>query len=145
MADRMKPLPTDRLANLLPPIDVYTHIPQMQYLYFENSENHPFEFDAPDFSMVNAWWLADAAMLAYSDVSVVEYGFKKAGFGKVELFTGKTTQCYVARRKEYLYKDGRYVEYVFVVFRGTRAPGKNQDIIGVVNDWRVDLHVGLVP
>src|SRR5690348_17269137 len=101
MPERLKPFPTDRISNLLPPIDIYTHIPQTQYIYFEDSENHPFQYYASGFSIVNAWWLADAAMLAYSDVPVAEYWFRKAGFESFEWFRGKTTSCYVVTRRVY--------------------------------------------
>src|ERR1700682_5639203 len=52
-----KPLPADTWSNLFyPPSD---------YRYFENSDQFEFEPGAQDFSWKNAWWLADAALLAY--------------------------------------------------------------------------------
>jgi hypothetical protein len=52
-----KPLPADTWDNLFyPPPD---------YRYFENCAQHDFEPNAPEYSWVNAWWLADAALLAY--------------------------------------------------------------------------------
>jgi triacylglycerol lipase len=52
-----KPVPADTWNNLFyPPSD---------YRYFENSNQFDFEPGAHDFSWKNAWWLADAALLAY--------------------------------------------------------------------------------
>jgi triacylglycerol lipase len=52
-----KPLPADTWNNLFyPPSD---------YRYFENSDRFDFDPAAQDFSWRNAWWLADAALLAY--------------------------------------------------------------------------------
>src|SRR6478672_7272292 len=117
MPDRMKPLPTGDFSNVVPPIDSYTFNPEAEYIYFSDSDDHPFDFAAEDFRILNAWWLSDASMLAYSDPNTVYYWFKQAGFSEVETFSGETTRCYVAIRKE----------YIFVVFRGTRTP-KNEDI-----------------
>jgi hypothetical protein len=118
MADGIKPVPTGDLANLLPPIDSYTYVPRVEYEYFEGCEQHPFKWDADQFEMINAWWLADAAMLAYSDPRVIEFWCKKAGFTEFDWFGGKSTGCYVATAER----------YAFIVFRGTRAPGKGQSL-----------------
>jgi hypothetical protein len=135
MADRMKPVPTGELANLLPPIYSYTYAPRVEYQYFEAAEKHPFKWDADHFEMINAWWLADAAMLAYSDPRVIEFWCKRAGFTEFDWFGGKSTGCYVATAER----------YAFIVFRGTRAPGKRQNLRGVAIDWSVDFHTQLVP
>src|SRR6266516_1192348 len=52
-----KPLPDDTWDNL--------YYPPPTYSYFENSARFDFEPGAPDFSWKNAWWLADASLLAY--------------------------------------------------------------------------------
>jgi triacylglycerol lipase len=52
-----KPLPADTWNNLF--------YPPPGYRYFENSDRFDFEPGAQDFSWRNAWWLADAALLAY--------------------------------------------------------------------------------
>jgi hypothetical protein len=52
-----KPLPADTWDNLFyPPPD---------YVYFADSERFDFEPAAQELSWKNAWWLADAALLAY--------------------------------------------------------------------------------
>jgi hypothetical protein len=53
----LKQLPEDTWKNLF--------YPPRDYKYFEDCAQHDFEPDAQDFSPVNAWWLADAAVLAY--------------------------------------------------------------------------------
>src|SRR5450432_2798997 len=52
-----KPLPDDTWANL--------YYPPPAYKYFENCGQFNFEPNAPDFSPKNAWWLAEASLLAY--------------------------------------------------------------------------------
>src|ERR1700733_875742 len=52
-----KPLPADTWENL--------YYPPPNYNYFENSDRFDFEPGAPNFSWRNAWWLADASLLAY--------------------------------------------------------------------------------
>jgi triacylglycerol lipase len=52
-----KPLPGDTWDNL--------YYPPPNYRYFENCDRFDFEPGAPDFSWKNAWWLAEASLLAY--------------------------------------------------------------------------------
>src|SRR5205809_539354 len=111
MPDGTKPFPADDLSNLLPPIDSYTSSSRLNYEYFEGSEKHPFNSESDAFDMINAWWLADAALLAYSDRGIIEYWCEKAGFTEFHWFSGNSTQCYVAATER----------YAFVVFRGTQA------------------------
>jgi Lipase (class 3)/RoxA-like, cytochrome c-like len=134
MEDGMKPFPTDDLKNLLPPINDYTYVPRDSYEYFKEAESHPFKPNAIRFESVNAWWLADSAMLAYSDRDVIEYWCEKAGFKEFHWFNGASTQCFVAATEQ----------YVFVVFRGTQAPGKRQSLRDVAIDWSVDFETPFV-
>jgi triacylglycerol lipase len=52
-----KPLPADTWDNL--------YFPPPGYRYFEDSDRFDFEPDATNFSAKNAWWLAEASLLAY--------------------------------------------------------------------------------
>ena len=52
-----KPLPDDTWNNL--------YYPPANYAYFEGSDRVGFEPGARDFSWRNAWWLAEASLLAY--------------------------------------------------------------------------------
>ena len=134
MEDGMKPFPTDDLANLLPPIDSYIYVPRIPYEYFKEAKSHPFKPNAIRFESINAWWLADSAMLAYSDRDVIKFWCEKAGFREFHWFNGASTQCFVAATEQ----------YVFVVFRGTQAPGKRQSLRDVAIDWSVNFEMSLV-
>ncbi len=52
-----KPMPADTWDNL--------YYPPPDYQYFEDSAEVDFEPDAAGFSWRNAWWLAEASLLAY--------------------------------------------------------------------------------
>jgi len=70
-----KQLPDDTWENLFyPPSD---------YKYFEDCAQHDFEPTALEFSWVNAWWLADAALLAYvKNWDAVKGNLEAAGLDK---------------------------------------------------------------
>ncbi len=134
----LKRFPTENIANLLPPVRKYTYddsLPAIPYRYFENADEVPFDVGVRDCSLVNAWWLGDAAMLAYSDPDEIEKSCKAAGFKTVEFFSHDCTQCFVAARKE----------YVFVAFRGTQAPTPGQPWHEVVRNWMTDFDMPLLP
>lgn len=85
-----KLFPAENIANLLPPVRTYTFddaLPAIPYQYFENAGAVPFEVDARDCSLVNAWWLGDAAMLAYSGPHEIEAACAAAGFETVQFFS----------------------------------------------------------
>lgn len=90
-------------------------VPDRARAYFEGWEAHPFRADAAEFEPVNAWWLAEASMLAYADADFIALalrgaGLTAAGFG-VECFARGGTQCFVL--------DGGGA--VVVAFRGTQV------------------------
>jgi triacylglycerol lipase len=103
-----KLLPADTWQNLFyPPPD---------YKYFENADGFPFEPDAPGFSWKNAWWLADAAVLAYvKDWSAVKAALNAAGFDDVRPIgpdAAKSTKGFFASRSG-------SAPFALVSFRGT--------------------------
>lgn len=77
----------------------------------------PFEAAARVFSPVNAWWLADAALLSYWDAGVAATRFREQAGLESEFFTNGGTQAYVA------WNDSA----VIVAFRGTQ-PNQLSDI-----------------
>lgn len=85
--------------------------PCEDHLYFQHGEQFPFENDADAFSRVNAWWLSEAAMLAYSETDFAFPCFENAGFNKIRFLAGRSTKCYVAANRD----------FAIVAFRGTEC------------------------
>lgn len=98
-----KPIPLITWDNMAPPF--------RDHHYFQDREYFPFEADAGSFSLVNAWWLVEAALLAYAEEGFALPRFKAAGFDAVRFFTGHSTQCYVAESNR----------FAIVSFRGTEC------------------------
>jgi hypothetical protein len=59
-----RPWPQPTLDALRPP--------KADFAYFAGADRVPFEPEAIGFSTANAWWLADASMLAYGDRTFVD-------------------------------------------------------------------------
>lgn len=109
--------------------------PNRSFRYFENFQTNPFKPDAIDFEMVNAWWLAEAALLAYGDEGFVNQmlettGLKAAGFA-VRFFGEHNIQCFAAHNDE----------FIIVSFRGTEV----DNFWGTVMDVATDLKFIPVP
>jgi triacylglycerol lipase len=62
-----RPLPPETVDGLRPP--------RVGFPYFAHADQFPFEPHATTYSAANAWWLADAAFLAYGDAAFIEAGF----------------------------------------------------------------------
>jgi hypothetical protein len=77
----------------------------------------PFDASARGFAPVNAWWLADAALLSYWDAGEATTRFREQAGLESEFFTSGGTQAYVA------WNDSA----VIVAFRGTQ-PNQQSDI-----------------
>ena len=87
--------------------------PNLDYPYFEDAPQHPFRPTAQAFDLVNASWLADAALLAYAEPDFAEARFQQTGFTKVRFVHGPEshTQGYVAANDH----------FVIITFRGTEV------------------------
>ncbi len=86
--------------------------PYLDYKYFQDCDRLPFRPHAHQFDMVNAWWLIEAATLAYAPPRFAFEKFTRTGcFQQVEFFDTKTTQCYVASTDR----------FAIVAFRGSEA------------------------
>ncbi|MEN6625705.1 MAG: lipase family protein [Candidatus Sumerlaeia bacterium] len=77
------------------------------YEFFENAGQHPFWPDVAEFDAVNAWWCAEAALLAYvPDKRFVRDRLARAGFDEVKYFDnagpalGPDMQFFVAARRD---------------------------------------------
>jgi triacylglycerol lipase len=91
------------------------------YKHFENAAANPFQPNAADLSRVNAWWLAEAALLTYWSPADAIPIYRSAGFD-CTFVSANGTDCYVASQKD----------FVVVAFRGTQ-PGQWQDVLADAN------------
>jgi len=106
--------------------------PYPKYHYFEGGKDYPFNFLAHSFDMVNAWWLMEASVLAYTDETTVRKHLQDAPVTNAKFFNGPSTQCYVANNKD----------FAWVVFRGTEIrprPGSEYDFRNIIADILADL------
>jgi pimeloyl-ACP methyl ester carboxylesterase len=95
-----------------------------EYVFFENSVTVPFT-PTPAFSLTNAWWLADSALLSYWPPEQARSAFTHGGFGDTQFFSVDSTQCYVASTDS----------FVVVSFRGTEITQLEDDL----TDARAEL------
>jgi triacylglycerol lipase len=71
------------------PASTYDNLfyPPAGYRYFENAANFSFHPQATGFDPVNAWWLADAAVLAYEkEAATVTHWLQQAGLSNFQPF-----------------------------------------------------------
>lgn len=121
MPKPLRSLPADTWNNLFyPPSD---------YRYFEECNQFEFEPDARDFSWRNAWWLADASLLAYvKDVANAGSALARAGFSSVcrigENPLSSTKAFFAVRSASH--------PFALLAFRGT----DRDDFANVVTDVR---------
>jgi hypothetical protein len=99
------------------------------YEHFEHGTDLPFDAAASSFSRLNAWWLADAALLAYWPAAEVDRRFKKVEFTTIAPIDRDGTQCFVAINDA----------LAIVAFRGTE-PDAFQDLLTdaeiVLDPWK---------
>ena len=102
------------------------------FTHFENAAANPFQANPADFPRVNAWWLAEAALLTYWKPADAIPIFQRAGF-QAEFLTAESTDCYVASQKD----------WAVVAFRGTE-PDQWKDVLTDVDILLVPWTSGLV-
>lgn len=94
-----------------------------EYVHFESSIDVPFDPGAQAFSVVNAWWLTDCALLTYWPEAEARARFRGNGrFDDAVLIDRSGTQCYVAWTSA----------VVVAAFRGTQ-PNERIDILRDLN------------
>lgn len=104
--------------KLLPPPTLNNLVPvSVGHSYFENFAGHPFEPSDTAFSLVKAWWLAEASLLVYGDEPFIRQRLIDSGLVEtlglsVRFFRGEVrgTQCVVLDNDR----------LAIVAFRGTR-------------------------
>ena len=113
-----------RLDDLVPPHE--------NYRYFSPDRVGQLEPSEVEFSVPNACWMADAALLAYADEEQARQWssqpFAQGQFQDVRYFVGKTTQAYVAV----------HAEFIVTAFRGTRLV-KPQQQASAESQWELFL------
>lgn len=118
----MKKLPNPSERNLIPP--------DMDYVYFEESGNHPLEPEMLEYSAVNSWWLAECAFLAYCHPGFARMALKLAGFDGFRFFGATGTECMVSWNNH----------AVITAFRGTELKS-----VSALHEIRTDLNAIPVP
>jgi len=114
-----KPLPRPLLSLVLHPEN------DPDYRHFEDAMSVPFETTATAFSRVNAWWLADAALLSYWKPEIAGRIFSDhANLGSAPI-QRLDTQAYVAWNRA----------FALVAFRGTQP----DSLIDVLTDALIGL------
>jgi len=111
--------------------------PYPDYPPFAHAGQYPFEVEREGFSLVNAWWLIEAATLAYAMPGDARHGYLYAGFTEAEYLSDASTQCYLLSNDT----------FSILVFRGTesrRRPGQ-KDYRDIVADVKADANLVLVP
>ena len=102
MSVKPVPPPSSRLL-FLPAHDT-------EYVHFAGAKVRPFEPESAGFSATNAWWLADAALLAYWPPEQAPATFARAGLVHTQFFTHGSTQCYVASNEQFAITSFRGTE-----------------------------------
>jgi triacylglycerol lipase len=122
-----KSIPAITYKNISPPYK--------DYEYFQNREIVPFEYRASSFSLVNAWWLAEASTLVYADEAYVRPRFREAGLNRVVFFNRSGTQCFIASNSR----------FAIVAFRGSEIWNKDQgfDLGQMIADFMTDIDIRL--
>ena len=122
-----KEIPRITFKNLSPPFTDYD--------YFQGYQEYPFQVKATAFSLINAWWLAEAATLVYADEEFVRDRFSNAGLPQVRFFDKHSTQCYVANNDQ----------FAIVAFRGSEIWKKKEkfDLSKVMADLKADVDIRL--
>lgn len=93
--------------------------PPKDYQYFQEAIQYPFNSDVIEHSVVNAWWLAEFATLAYESRAKVDDEVNKLGSSRF-VWLNEDIQTHT---------DGFFVEFetfVVVAFRGTELPKISQ-------------------
>lgn len=122
-----KEIPAITFKNLSPPYK--------DYAYFQHHELFPFEYKASVFSLINAWWLAEASILVYADEAFVKQRFSEAGLKRVKFFNRSGTQCFIAANNR----------FAIVAFRGSEIWKRNErfDPGQIIADFKTNIDIRL--
>jgi len=93
----------------------------------------PFESQATGYSLKNAYWLAQAANIAYQDKSTIQPAVAKLGLKNFEFLSRRDTEGYVAANEK----------VIIVAFRGTE-PTHLRDLLADAQFHKVQGPLGQV-
>jgi len=122
-----KEIPRITFKNLSPPFTDHD--------YFQGYQEFPFQVQMKAFSLINAWWLAEASTLVYADADFVRARFSKVGLPQVRFFDKQSTQCYVASNNQ----------FAIVAFRGSEIWKKREtfDLNKIIADFKANADIRL--
>ncbi len=109
-------------------------LPDMDYIYFDNHRDFPFEPENRELSITNAWWLAEAAFLVYAHPGFARMAFKLAGLDNFRFFQGTGTECMVTWNNK----------FTIITFRGTElnSPSTLYEIVTDLNAIPTEFEKG---
>ena len=122
-------------------------LPAKDYKYFEHWEQYPFQAGSRDHSDINAWWMAECALLAYDEEAVVKdtlqdvKTFTKDDELHLEWINQGSTQGFMLEADEFFLLAVRGTEF-YSFSDITKNPMK---ILGVVKDLLADAQLTLKP
>jgi triacylglycerol lipase len=123
MSLEQRTLPPPQLEMALSPA-------KFPYPHFLNATLAPFEPNAMRFSRANAWWLAEASLLAYWQAAAIKAALSNVtGSGSAEFRAAKNIECYVAP----------FATFSIVAFRGTESSSLLDvltDVKFVKDEWQ---------
>ena len=122
-----KEIPRITFQNLSPPFE--------DFAYFQNHHVFPFEDDASSFSLINAWWSAEAATLVYSDAAYARQRLNQAGFTHLQFFENSGTYCFVAANNR----------FAIIAFRGSEIWRREEhfDAQRILADLKTNIDIRL--
>jgi hypothetical protein len=100
--------------------------PESKPVFVDIDHTPAFNARVFGFSLINAWWLSNAAHLAYYDVEELEPELRRVGLRLVDCFSKTSTQAYLAASDS----------YAILAFRGTES----DDLADLKSD--VDIRLG---
>lgn len=121
-------------------LDLFPPVPEPRvYRYFENARENPFRPRATGVDLLNAWWLSELSMLAFSEPPVINAALQRAGLEPAGVFDGPSTEAFA------VLGEG----FAVVAFRGTQTFLLGRDPLTVLDsiaeDFLTDSRVALVP
>lgn len=119
--------------------DLFPPVPEPRvYRYFENARENPFRPRATGVDLLNAWWLSELSMLAFSEPAFIDLALERAGLEPAGVFDGPSTEAFAVKG------DG----FAIVAFRGTQVflPGRDPLTLleAVSQDVLADVRIPLV-